>query len=104
MAMALRGDIAAMRFVSERVMGKPAEAPDLPEPLDIEQFRVGNADECRKALESVIEGVREGKIDRESAKLLTGAIQAQMRVIEMTEFEARIAQLEAMANLVERPR
>ena len=98
MSMALQGDLAAMRFVSERVMGKPAEAPNLPEPLAIDVPQLRTIRDCTHAIERVIAGICKGTLDRDSARLLTTAIEARMKSIELNELEERLSRVEQAAE------
>jgi|GEM_PF-2250441 hypothetical protein len=98
MAMALQGDLGAARFVAERVMGKPADAPNLPEQLAIDVPSLRAIEDCTNAIETLIQGICEGKLDAESARLLTSAVQARMKAIELTELDQRLTRVEQAAD------
>lgn len=98
MRMALEGDLGAMRFVSERVIGKPSEAPTETAPVGIDLPRIRSAKDCNRAIENVIKGLCMGAIDHDSAKLLISAIQARLKAIEVDEIEDRLNQLEQAAH------
>lgn len=90
-----------MRFVFDRTCGRAAEAPAEGAPVEVQIPRLRNVADCNRALDEVIEGVLNGTMDRETAKLLITAVQARLRGIEATELEARLTELEQTARQVE---
>lgn len=96
--MALEGNLAAMRFVLERTAGRSAEAPVETEPLGIALPRLRTAADCNLAIERLVQGLCEGSVDRDAAKLLIDAIQARIKAIEVSELEQRLADLERAAD------
>jgi hypothetical protein len=102
--MALEGNLSAIRFVAERVAGRPADVPPETEPIDIELPRLDTAAACAKATDQVLDGVCKGTIDRETAQLLLDGIQVRLKTIEVQDLEARLAALEEMTATVELPR
>ena len=102
-AMALQGNLSAMRFVFERVCGKAPEVPREAEPLGITLPPMRTAAECNLAVEALVAGICEGKVEREMAKLLIDAVQARLKSLEVHELEERLADLEQSAAKVEMP-
>src|ERR1043166_1196677 len=92
--MALEGNLPAIRFVMDRTCGRPAEAPIEAEPLGISLPRLKSAADCNLAIQQVVDGICNGTIDRDAAKLLIDAVQARLKAIETQELEARLAELE----------
>ena len=101
MRMALEGDLAAMRFVMDRVVGRAGEEVREPEPLDIALPPMATAADCNLALQRIIDAIWKGAIDQDTAKLLMVAIQTRFKAIEVNELEERLAKLEATANTVD---
>ena len=97
--MALEGNLTAMRLVLERTTGRAPEAPVDVEPLGIELPKLRTAADCNVALERLFDGIVDGKVDRETAKLLIDAVQARLRVLEVTDLEARLAEVERVAEI-----
>lgn len=97
-AMALQGNMSAMRFVFERTSGRAAEAPVDPEPVTIAMPDLRTAADCNLAMERLMAGVCGGTIDRDTAKLLTDMIQVRIKVIETKELEERVEQMEKAAE------
>lgn len=101
-AMALQGNLSAMRLVLERTSGKAQEAPVETEPLDIALPRMRTAADCNLAIERVVDGICAGTVDRDVARLLIDAIQTRLKAIEATEVEERLTQLEKAAEQAQR--
>ena len=95
--MALEGNLTAMRLVLERTTGRAPESPVDVEPLGIALPKLQTAADCNVALERLIAGIVDGKVDRETAKLLIDAVHTRLRVLEVTEMETRLAELERSA-------
>ncbi len=102
--MALEGNLSAIRFVTERVAGRAADVPIETEPMDIRLSRLDTATACAQATDQVMAGLCEGRIDRDSARLLLDGIQIRLKAIETMDLEGRLAELEKRAALVEWPR
>jgi hypothetical protein len=102
-AMALQGNLSAMRFVFERVCGKAPEAPATAEPLGIVLPAMQTAAECNQALERITHAICAGTLERDVAKLLIDAVQARLKAIEVHDLEQRLADLEESAAKVEMP-
>ncbi len=96
--MGLEGDLAAMRLVFERTCGRAAESPVDIEPLGVSLPRLQTAESCNNAIDTLIDGICNGSVDRETAKLLIAAIQTRIKAIEVNELEERLAQLEETAE------
>ena len=92
--MGLEGNLSAMRLVFERTCGRATDAQVDPEPLGITLPRMRTAEDCNAAIEKLVDGICQGTVDREMAKLLIDAIQTRLRAIEVNELEERLAQLE----------
>jgi len=95
---ALKGDLHAMRFVTERVIGRPLATPTDPEPSAITLPTLRSADDCNRALDVLCNGITSGTIEDDKAKLLLGVINARLKAIEQTELEQRLTQLEKDAE------
>jgi hypothetical protein len=97
---ALQGDVAAMRVVLEHACGRPTgqelEAPtvhlDLPE--------LYTADDCNAAVGVVLRALTHGEILETYAKVVIEGIQARLKALEQSEYEARLAKLEETAGTV----
>lgn len=92
--MGLEGNLSAMRFVLDRVCGRPAEAAKEPEAVAVAIPQLRTAADCHLAVERLINAIVQGAVDRDVAKLLIEAIQARLKAIEVQEFEERLAALE----------
>lgn len=96
--MALEGNLTAMRLVLERTAGRAPEAPVDAAPLGIALPKLQTAANCNVAIERLFDGIAKGEVDRETAKLLIDAIQTRLRVLETTDLEVRLAELERIAE------
>ena len=56
------------------------------------------AADCNVAIQRLIDGICEGDLDRDAAKLLIDAIQTRLKAIELNELEDRLTQLEQTAD------
>lgn len=101
--MALEGNLSAIRFIAERVAGRPADVPPEAEPVEIDLPPLETAAACAKATDQVLQGICKGTIDRETAQLLLDGIQVRLKAIEVQDVEARLAALEKMTAVVELP-
>lgn len=101
--MALEGNLSAIRFVLERVAGRPADVPLATEPVDIALPRLESARACAAATDKVLDGVVKGAVDRETAEVLLEGIQIRLKAIEAEELEARLTSLERMVKDVRLP-
>ena len=98
--MGLEGNLGAMRLVFERTCGRSAQAPVEGEPVGISIPRLRTAEDCNEAVGRLIDGICEGSVDRDAAKLLIDAIQTRLRAIEVNELEERLVQLEETTQQV----
>lgn len=96
--MGLEGNLAAMRFVFDRTIGRPLDASVDAEPLGISLPRLTAAKDCNEAVDRLIDGICQGTVDRGAAMLLISAIQTRLRAIEVDELEERLTQLEQTAE------
>ncbi len=101
MRMALEGNLQAMRFVAERVCGKAPDAPADATPLDINPPRLRTATDCTAAVQKLTDAICHGTIDIMHGKVLLDAIQTQARLLEVTDLEARLIELEHTARVIE---
>lgn len=99
MRMGLEGNLSAMRFVMERTAGRAPEAAVYVVPLGITLPRLQTAANCNTAIERLFDGIAKGEVDRETAKLLIDTIQTRLRVLEITDIETRLAELERTAAM-----
>ena len=95
--MALEGNLTAMRFVIERTSGRAPEAPVELGAIDIDLPALHTAADCNRAVESLVNGICAGELDRESARLLLDAVQTRLKAIELSEVEQRLSVLERVA-------
>ena len=102
LVMSLQGDLAAMRFVMDRVLGRAGEEVREPETLAVNLPRLCTAADCNLAVERITDAISKGGIEHQTARLLIDAIQTRLRAIEVTELEARLAELEKAAATVDR--
>ena len=96
--MGLEGNLSAMRLAFERTCGRASQAPVEGEPVGISIPRLRTAEDCNEAVGRLIDGLCEGSVDREAAKLLISAIETRLKAIEVNEMEERLAQLEQTAE------
>ena len=103
-AMALQGNLTAMRLVLERTCGRPRDAAPEGTPINLELPQMDNAADCNQALQQLTDAIVAGTVDTTSAKLLIDVVQARLKAIEVQDLEARLAELEKQAAIVELPR
>lgn len=80
--LALQGNLAAARILLDRTLGRAANVP-ASDPLDIQPLRLRRAADCTAALQRVSDAVCAGSLDVGAAKVLTGLIQTQSKLIEV---------------------
>lgn len=98
--LALQGNLAALRILLERTLGRPAEAP-LAEPLDIEPLKLRTAADCTAALQKVTDAMCQGRLDVVHGKVLLDAIETQSKLINVSELEVRLMELEKQIATVD---
>lgn len=98
MRQALEGDLHAMRFVTERVMGRPVTTPTDPEPSPITLPALRSADDCNRAIDMLLNSITSGAIEHDTAKILLDTINARLKAIELSELEQRLSELENNAE------
>ena len=69
-----------------------------PQPIGIALPKLQTAANCNTAIEMLFDGIVKGTVDREAAKLLIDTVQTRLRVLEVTDLEARLAELERLAE------
>jgi hypothetical protein len=99
--MGLQGNLSAMRLVLDRVCGRATEAPVEAEPLGIVIPSLRTAADCNVAIDRLVEGICQGTVDRDVAKLLIDAIQTRLKAIEVNELEERLTEVEKLASTVD---
>jgi hypothetical protein len=77
----LEGNLAAMRLVFERVCGRTAEAPVESDPLSIQLPPLHSTADCNAAIQQLVDGVCQGSIRQDAAKLLIETVQGQARIL-----------------------
>ncbi len=98
--MGLEGNLAAMRWVVERVCGRPSESAADTEPLSVSLPRLRTASDCNLALERLADAICMGTVDRDAAKILLEVINARLKAIEVHDLEERLAELEKAADTI----
>jgi len=99
--LALEGNLAAMRFVAERTIGRAPEAPAEGVPLDIAMPKLRTIDDCLAGIDRVNDAMIRGAITVEAAKALIDVVNVRVKAIEVKDLEGRLAELEAAAQSVE---
>ena len=97
---ALQGNPTAMRIFLERTLGRPAEI-SAGEPLGIDPMKLRTAADCLAANQKVVDAMCRGDLDVVSGKVLLDAIATQANLIETSDIEARLAELEQQARAVD---
>jgi len=88
--LALSGDTTALRLCLERIAPPRKDAPvnfDLPE--------MSNSSEAVQAASAILSAVADGDITPHEGATVMGLVENYRRVLETSEFDARIAALEA---------
>ena len=101
MALEEGGNLAAMRFVIERTCGRPPEAPANGVPLGIDPLKLRTVADCTAAIQKLTDAMIRGELDVVQGKVLLDAVVAQARLIEGSEIEKRLAELEQQAKRVD---
>jgi len=99
--MALEGNLAAMKFVAERAIGRAQEAPAEGTPLDIAMPKLPRIEDCMAAIDRVTDAMVRGAITVEAAKALIDVIHVRVKAIEVRDLEQRLAELEKAAASVD---
>ena len=100
--MALEGNLAAMRFVAERTMGRAPEAPAAEgAPLDMTLPRLHTIDDCMVGIDRVHDALTRGAISVDVAKALIDVVSVRVKAIEVRDLEKRLTELEKAAESVE---
>lgn len=89
---ALSGDMAALKLCLERI------SPPVKPTSDPIEFSLQGETLSQKA-ESVLQAIADGVIDCDSGRKLIGAISDLGKIIEITELEKRLAQLEQLQEM-----
>jgi hypothetical protein len=90
--LAKEGDTAALRVCIERLI-PPAKAKD--DPIDLPDLKQDALVDSGRA---VLNAVSEGRITPEEAATIMSSISGQVRIVEATDLEQRIAALEQAAG------
>ena len=97
---ALQGNLPAIRLFLERTLGRVAEAAP-GEPLDIHPPQLRTAADCTAAVQKVTDAICQGTLDLLHGKVLLDAIATQAKLLEVTDLEARLVELEKQASVVD---
>lgn len=89
---ALAGDMTALKLCLERI------SPPVKPTSDPVEFALRGETLSEKA-ESVLQAIADGVIDVDSGRKLIGAISDLGKIIEITELEKRLAQLEQLQEM-----
>jgi hypothetical protein len=89
---ALTGDVTALRLCLERIAPPRKDAPVT---FDLPPMR--SAGDAAKAAGAVLEAVAEGELTPTEGAHIMGLVDAYRRTLEASEFEVRLAVLEARA-------
>ena len=79
---ALGGDNKAIEIVLNRFGGRPAEASGAAEELDFAILDLNSVDACREAIETVIQKITQGKVNRTTGELLVTGIRSCLSAFE----------------------
>jgi len=101
LSMALDGNLAAMRFVAERTLGRVPDALADGSPLDIALPKLLTIDDCLAAIDRVNDAIVRGAITVEVAKAFLDMIQVRVKAIEVKDLEQRLRTLEESAAVVD---
>lgn len=94
---ALAGDVQAMRFLADRVLGTPRVAAQEAEPLPIDLGNVESLDGCASATARILEGVATGSLSIEEGERVLGLVAGHRASIEarlLDDISARLRDLE----------
>jgi hypothetical protein len=98
--LALEGNLAAMRFVAERTLGRAPEASIQIEPPELAMPSLRTAANCATAIDRLMEAVAAGTIELSTAKVMHDLVQTRLKAIEVNDLETRLTELEkAAANV-----
>ena len=96
------GDLAAMRIVLERAIGRVAPSPAEPEPLGFTLPPLKTAKDCAEASQRILDAAVQGLLSAPMAQALNDLLNTRLRSIEMVEFGDRLDGLERAAQRVAR--
>jgi hypothetical protein len=99
--MSLEGNLSAIRVLLERTCGRPAQAPTAGTTVNIDLPRLHTVAECTLAIDRLADGVCQGAIDHDAAKILLEVVQTRLKAIEVNDLETRLIELEKSATVVE---
>lgn len=86
-------DVAIIKFLLERVLGRPRNEPLLASALDLPDG-LSTTRQVREAANTILQGVAAGKVAPEDAQRAVSVVEAARRTIESQDLEARIAAIE----------
>ena len=92
--MGLEGDVQAMKFAMDRVIGRPKEASPDAAAIAIALPVMKTAENCNEAIGLVIDAMCGGELDQAAAQVLISAVQTRMKSLELVDFERRLAEME----------
>lgn len=88
--MAKAGDPVALRLCLERIL-----PPRKDRPVSFKLAQIERPEDASQAMASILASVAAGELTPTEGAAITGLIEAFVRLIETTELERRIAELEA---------
>jgi hypothetical protein len=91
-------DIAAIRLVFERTVGRVAPAPAETEPLALVLPPLKTVKDCATASQRILDAIVAGTLDPPIANAMNNAVATRLKAIEMTELTQRIEELEQKAK------
>ena len=97
----LQGNLQAARLVLDRTCGRAPEGRPETDPVDVVLPNLRTATNCTVAIDKIIAAISAGTVDLPTAKVLLDAVQGRMKGIELTEYEARLVELEKSASVVD---
>jgi hypothetical protein len=89
------------RRALERTCGKALDAPPVGVALDIQPPKLRTAADCTVALQKVTDAICAGTLDLLHGKVLLDAIETQAKLINVTDLDARLDELEKQAGMVD---
>ena len=91
--MALDGDSAAMKVCMDRLI-----PPRKGRPINLTIPQIKQLGDTSTAMKAVINAVGEGEVTPNEAQVVSSVIEVYRKVIETTELESRIIELEKVSN------
>lgn len=90
MMMALGGNTKAIDIAFSQLVGRPSEAPEPAEVLDITFQDLNTADACREAMATVLQKITQGKVNRATGELLLTGLRECLGAIEAAQKDQQL--------------